>query len=77
MAKTNIQLETARTTYREALEAARANPTPEAWTRLLAAGKALSSAQEPKRRSGGHSHRIATPSFRDLEGEPPELGQLE
>ena len=51
MAKVNPRLEVARKAYREALEAARAQPTPEAWARLLAAGKDLSAADEPKTRS--------------------------
>jgi hypothetical protein len=51
MARTNARLDAARSAYREALEAARANPTPEAWTRLLAAGKELSAAQEPRKTS--------------------------
>jgi hypothetical protein len=50
-AKVNARLEAARKAYREALEAARASPTPEAWGRLLTAGKELSSAEEPPRRS--------------------------
>jgi hypothetical protein len=51
MGKSNARIDAARKTYREALEAARACPTPEAWTRLLAAGKELSSAEEPRPRS--------------------------
>lgn len=51
MAKDNARAEAARTAYRAALEAARTNPTPEAWARLLAAGKALGSATETKPRS--------------------------
>jgi hypothetical protein len=51
MARSNARLEAARNAYREALEAARANPTPEAWTRLLAAGKDLSAAHEPRNTS--------------------------
>jgi hypothetical protein len=51
MARSNARLDAARTAYREALDAARANPSPEAWTRLLAAGKELSAAQEPRRSS--------------------------
>ena len=50
MARSNARLEAARNAYREALEAARASPTPEAWARLLAAGKDLSAAEEPKKR---------------------------
>ncbi len=51
MAKVNARLEAARMAYRDALEAARADPTPEAWARLLAAGKELSAAEEPPPRS--------------------------
>lgn len=51
MAKVNTRLEAARKAYREALEAARTTPTSEAWARLLAAGKELSSAEEPRPRS--------------------------
>jgi hypothetical protein len=50
MAKPNARLDAARKAYREALEAARATPTPEAWARLLAAGKELSSAEDPRAR---------------------------
>jgi hypothetical protein len=50
MARTNQRLDVARRAYREALESARANPTPEAWARLLAAGKELSAAEEPRPR---------------------------
>ncbi len=51
MAKTKTRLEAARKVYREALEAARAHPTSESWARLLAAGKELSAATQPRRRS--------------------------
>jgi hypothetical protein len=51
MAKANARLDAARTAYREALEAARKSPTPEAWGRLLAAGKELSAAEDPRPRS--------------------------
>jgi hypothetical protein len=57
MAKTNSRLEAARQAYREALDAARAHPTPEAWTRLLAAGKELSAASEPRVKAGGRRSR--------------------
>ncbi len=67
--KTNARLELARAAYREALEAARTNPSPEAWTRLLDAGKELTSAQEPRSRAGSRGRRGATPSYRELEGE--------
>jgi hypothetical protein len=50
MGKSNAKIDAARKAYREALEAARATPTPEAWARLLAAGKELSSAEEPRPR---------------------------
>jgi len=54
----NVRLEGARTEYREALQVARASPTPEAWARLLAAGKALSSLEEaPQRKRGRKSRR--------------------
>jgi hypothetical protein len=51
MPKASARLDAARKAYREALEAARAKPTPEAWSRLLAAGKELSSAEESRPRS--------------------------
>ncbi len=51
MPKSNARLEAARKAYREALEAARAQPTSDAWARLLAAGKELSAAEEPRPRS--------------------------
>ncbi len=50
MAKPNARLDAARKAYREALEAARATPTPEAWAKLLAAGKELSAAEDPRSR---------------------------
>ena len=49
MAKANARLDAARKAYREALESARKSPTPEAWARLLAAGKELSAAEDPPR----------------------------
>jgi hypothetical protein len=51
MPKSNARLEAARKAYREALEVARAQPTSDAWTRLLAAGKELSAAEDPRPRS--------------------------
>jgi hypothetical protein len=51
MVKANPRLEAARLAYREALEAARASPSAEAWARLLAAGKELSKATEPPPRN--------------------------
>ena len=50
MARQSARLDAARKAYREALEAARATPTPEAWARLLAAGKELSAAEDPRSR---------------------------
>ncbi len=72
MGKTNTWLEAARKAYREALESARASPTAEAWGKLLAAGKALSSAEEPKSRAGRRSRRATMPTSRDLEGDAPQ-----
>ncbi|MFT3916094.1 MAG: hypothetical protein QM704_19005 [Anaeromyxobacteraceae bacterium] len=51
MTKPNGRLEAARLAYREALEAARAKPSQEAWARLLAAGRELSVAEQPPPRS--------------------------
>jgi hypothetical protein len=78
MGKTNTRLDAVRKTYREALESARASPTPEAWARLLAAGKELSSVQEPKSR-GRRSRRSSVPTIRELESPPreEELEQME
>ena len=81
MGKINIWLETARKAYREALESARASPTAETWGKLLAAGKALSSAEQPKNRGGRRSRRTPVPTFQELDGsasqESPELERLE
>lgn len=65
------RLESARRAYRDALEAARAKPSSEAWAKLLAAGKELSSAQEPKgARPGRRGRRNApAPTIQDLESE--------
>jgi hypothetical protein len=60
MAKPNARLDAARRAYREALEAARATPTPEAWAKLLAAGKELSAAEDPRSRRG--RRRPTTPA---------------
>jgi hypothetical protein len=80
MGKTNAWVESARKAYREALESARASPTADAWGKLLAAGKALSSAEEPKSRGGRRSRRATMPTSRDLEEnasqETPELEPL-
>lgn len=72
MGKGNNRVETARAAYRDALETARAHPSPEAWARLLAAGKELSLAQEPRAaRTGRRSRRAAgVPTLRELEPEP-------
>ncbi len=51
MAKSNPRIEAARKAYRDALDAARGSPSAEAWSRLLAAGKELSAAEEPPPRS--------------------------
>jgi hypothetical protein len=77
MGKPNARLDAARQVYREALEVARTKPTPEAWAKLLAAGKDLSSAQEPKVRGPRRGRRTATPTIRELEGPPPEVHELE
>lgn len=74
MAKTNSRLETARSAYREALEAARAHPSPEAWARLLGAGKELSAATEPRVKAGGRRSRREPPEVPTLEsGSEPSL----
>ena len=74
MAKANSRLEAARKAYREALDAARASPTSEAWARLLAAGKELSTAQEPRAKAGGRrTRRAAEPT---LDGMPEVEGSL-
>ena len=77
MARTNTRLEAARAAYRDALEAARAQPSAEAWAKLLAAGKELSAAEEPKKSGGRKSRRaVREPMFEGMEGpiEPVELG---
>jgi hypothetical protein len=80
MGKESNRVEMARKGYRDALEAARAHPSPEAWAKLLAAGKQLSSAQEPRAGRPGRRGRrsAAEPTIHDLEPEPeghpePEL----
>ena len=77
MGKPNARLDAARQAYREALEVARTKPTPEAWAKLLAAGKDLSSAEEPKARAPRRGRRAATPTLHELEGPPPEAHELE
>ncbi|HET7826057.1 MAG TPA: hypothetical protein VFK90_12030 [Anaeromyxobacter sp.] len=65
MGKSNARLDAARKSYREALEAARKSPTPEAWSRLLAAGKELSAAEDPRPRSR-RGRRAAPPPAPEL-----------
>jgi hypothetical protein len=62
MAKQNARLDAARKTYREALEAARGTPTPEAWAKLLAAGKELSAAEDPRSRGRRGRRRPQAPA---------------
>jgi hypothetical protein len=61
MAKQNARLDAARKAYREALDAARSSPTSEAWAKLLAAGKELSAAEDPRSR-GRRGRRRPAPS---------------
>ncbi len=68
MAKASARLEAARKAYREALDAARQKPTSEAWARLLAAGKELSSAEESRPRSR-RGRRAAAPERVEPGGE--------
>ncbi len=77
MGKGNNRVEMARKAYRDALEAARAHPSPEAWAKLLAAGKDLSSAQEPAARPGRRGRRSAAPTIHDLEPEPERSAEPE
>ena len=74
MAKQNARLDAARRAYREALDAARASPTPEAWARLLAAGKELSTAEDPRSRGRRGRRRPAPEPERTTEAiaEPGE-----
>ena len=61
MKKSNPRIEAARSAYRQALDAARVAPTPQAWARLLAAGRALSAAESPPprpRRGRGAGPRL-------------------
>ncbi|MFY3746549.1 hypothetical protein ACOQFB_21755 [Anaeromyxobacter sp. Red801] len=73
MARSSGRLDAARKAYREALEAARAQPTPEAWARLLAAGKELSAAEDPRSRS----RRGRRPEPRASEGGTEAADHLE
>ena len=70
MGKVNARLDAARKAYREALEVARRSPTPEAWSRLLAAGKELSAAEDPRPR-GRRARRAPVP---EETAEPAEPG---
>ena len=80
MGKVTSRLEVARKVYRDALEGARARPTPETWAKLLAAGKELlvgagaegravaaagGAARTPRRRSrSSRRSRARSPSWR-------------
>jgi hypothetical protein len=77
MAKPNVRLDAARKSYREALEAARATPTPEAWAKLLAAGKELSAAEDPRSRGrrGRRRPRPEAPVEPVESAEPVERGE--
>ena len=77
MPKGNARLDAARKAYREALEAARKGPTSEAWTRLLAAGKELSAAEDPRSRSRRGRRPEARPAERVETVEPAEAGPAE
>ncbi len=72
MEKPNARLDAARKSYREALEAARKQPTPEAWARLLVAGKELSAAEDPRPR-GRRGHRPHQPRTDGVD--TPEHGE--
>jgi hypothetical protein len=72
MAKSNPRLDAARKAYREALEAARTSPTPEAWAKLLAAGKELSAAEDPRSRARRGRRRAPAPGEAI---EPTERGE--
>lgn len=76
MGKVNSRLEAARSAYRAALESARANPTPDAWARLLAAGKELSAAAEPRVKAGGRRSRRDAAEIPTLEN-PREIEALD
>jgi len=71
MGKAINRADAVRKAYRDALEAARAMPSPEAWARLLAAGKELSAAHEPQAARPGRRGRrpSAAPTISDLEPE--------
>jgi hypothetical protein len=77
MPKQNARLDAARKAYREALEAARGSPTPEAWAKLLAAGKELSAAEDPRSRGrrGRRRPRPEAPVEPVESAEPVERGE--
>ena len=75
MPKGNARLDAARKAYREALEDARRGPTPEAWSRLLAAGKELSAAEDPRARS--RRGRRPPPAEPAAEPAEPSAGRVE
>jgi hypothetical protein len=70
MGKSNARLDAARKCYRDALDAARKSPTPEAWSRLLGAGKELSAAEDPRPRSR-RGRRAAPPPTELVETNDP------
>jgi hypothetical protein len=74
MPKPNARLDAARKTYREALDAARESPTPEAWGRLLAAGKELSAAEDPRRRGRRGRRPAPAPTSEVVEALEPTGG---
>jgi hypothetical protein len=77
MAKSNARLDAARKAYREALEAARIGPTPEAWARLLAAGKELSAAEDPRPRGRRSRRREDAPVTEIADAPEPGAEQIE
>ncbi len=79
MPKGNARLDAARKAYREALDSARKSPTPEAWARLLAAGKELSAAEDPRARGrrGRRPEPRAAPAADAGHAEPEPLEGLE
>ena len=77
MAKANPRLDAARQAYRDALEAARATPSAEAWARLLAAGKELSAAEEPPPRGRRGRRPAARPGEVEENGPGVEVQNLE
>lgn len=76
MAKVNARLDAARKAYRDALDAARKAPTPEAWARLLAAGKELSAAEDPRPR-GRRGRRKEVPVTELADAPGPTAEQID